>query len=164
MQMAVSWLMSVFVVFGFPPDYTHAIIHTALSWLGGEGGRVGQSILTEKTSLHNSYDNNQMNQITVRLWADLAEHRDVWLVSRRTSVQVHFGSPFSSKVMIYGQSCNFASSQVMKHSNGSHYCPPSCSSHSGGDSVALGLVSSPLPPGISVPASTSPRQFGVKQG
>ena len=38
----------------------------------------------------------------------------VRLVSRGNSVRIRFGSPFSSNIVIYGQSCDFVTHKLMK--------------------------------------------------
>ena len=59
-----------------------------------------------------------------------------WLVRSQTKLEtdklpVRFGSPVSSKMVVYGHCLVTLPTQLMKHYNGSHSCPH----HSVGDSV-----------------------------
>ena len=51
---------------------------------------------------------------------------------------------------------------VVKHSNGSRRCPPSCRSRSGGDSVAIGIYNLPLhPPPYAHPHPFTPSLISI---
>ena len=50
----------------------------------------------------------------VAVLVGLAKRCRAWLVSRRKSVRFRYGSPLSSKVAVYGESCDFNPMQLKR--------------------------------------------------